>query len=85
MIGNRAGIKISTLERRPEIGFDSYDRLFPSQDTLPKGGLAYHVLGLIDQIACGLCRLADSPEDRSGSTGGCAIARRFVVRIDGLS
>ena len=28
-----------TLERRPEVGFDSYDRLFPSQDTLPKGGL----------------------------------------------
>ena len=27
-----------TMERRPEIGFDSYDRLFPNQDTLPKGG-----------------------------------------------
>lgn len=27
-----------TLENRPEIGMDSYDRLFPSQDTLPKGG-----------------------------------------------
>ncbi|MEP7245277.1 MAG: DEAD/DEAH box helicase family protein [Gammaproteobacteria bacterium] len=27
------------LERRPEVGFDSYDRLFPSQDTRPKGGL----------------------------------------------
>lgn len=27
-----------TLERRPELGFDSYDRLFPSQDTMPKGG-----------------------------------------------
>src|SRR5579859_1216827 len=27
-----------TLERRPELGFDSYDRLFPSQDTLPQGG-----------------------------------------------
>jgi len=27
-----------TMERRPEIGFDSYDRFFPSQDTLPKGG-----------------------------------------------
>ncbi len=29
----------AALERRPEVGFDSYDRLFPSQDTLPKGGL----------------------------------------------
>jgi superfamily II DNA or RNA helicase len=27
-----------TLEHRPEIGLDSYDRFFPSQDTLPKGG-----------------------------------------------
>ncbi|MGA2189204.1 MAG: DEAD/DEAH box helicase family protein [Steroidobacteraceae bacterium] len=27
-----------TMERRPELGFTSYDRLFPSQDTLPKGG-----------------------------------------------
>ena len=27
-----------TMERRPEIGFDSYDRFFPSQDTLPIGG-----------------------------------------------
>lgn len=27
-----------TLDRTPEIGFASYDRLFPSQDTLPAGG-----------------------------------------------
>ncbi|HRT28490.1 MAG TPA: DEAD/DEAH box helicase family protein [Kiritimatiellia bacterium] len=27
-----------TLDRRPEIGLDSYDRLFPNQDTMPKGG-----------------------------------------------
>ncbi len=27
-----------TMERRPEIGLDSYDRFFPSQNTLPKGG-----------------------------------------------
>jgi superfamily II DNA or RNA helicase len=27
-----------TMERRPEIGLDSYDRFFPSQDTLPKRG-----------------------------------------------
>jgi len=27
-----------TMERRPEIGLDSYDRFFPNQDTLPKGG-----------------------------------------------
>jgi len=28
----------STMNRRPEIGMDSYDRLFPSQDTLSRGG-----------------------------------------------
>jgi superfamily II DNA or RNA helicase len=27
-----------TMERRPQIGFDSYDRFFPNQDTMPKGG-----------------------------------------------
>jgi superfamily II DNA or RNA helicase/very-short-patch-repair endonuclease len=27
-----------TMERRPELGLDSYDRLFPSQDTLSQGG-----------------------------------------------
>jgi hypothetical protein len=26
------------MERRPDIGLDSYDRFFPSQDTLPQGG-----------------------------------------------
>jgi hypothetical protein len=27
-----------TMEHRPDIGLASYDRLFPNQDTLPKGG-----------------------------------------------
>jgi len=27
-----------TMEKRPEINFDSYDRFFPSQDFMPKGG-----------------------------------------------
>ncbi|MCC5851071.1 MAG: hypothetical protein JJU29_23525 [Verrucomicrobia bacterium] len=27
-----------TMERRPDLGFASYDRIFPNQDTLPKGG-----------------------------------------------
>jgi superfamily II DNA or RNA helicase/very-short-patch-repair endonuclease len=27
-----------TMEGRPEIGLSSYDRLFPNQDTMPKGG-----------------------------------------------
>ena len=28
-----------TMQHRPEIGLDSYDRFFPNQDTLPQGGL----------------------------------------------
>ena len=31
-------ILTETMDRRPDIGLDSYDRLFPNQDTLPKGG-----------------------------------------------
>lgn len=27
-----------TMEGRPQIGLDSYDRFFPNQDTMPKGG-----------------------------------------------
>ena len=27
-----------TMDRRPELGLESYDRFFPSQDTLPSGG-----------------------------------------------
>jgi superfamily II DNA or RNA helicase len=33
-----AAIVTETMERRPEIGFASYDRFFPSQDTMPAGG-----------------------------------------------
>jgi superfamily II DNA or RNA helicase len=31
-------IMTETMESRPEIGLNSYDRFFPNQDTLPKGG-----------------------------------------------
>ncbi len=33
-----AHILTETMERRPEVGLDSYDRFFPNQDTLPQGG-----------------------------------------------
>lgn len=32
-------ILTETMEHRPELGLDSYDRFFPNQDTLPQGGL----------------------------------------------
>ena len=31
-------ILTETMEGRPDIGLDSYDRLFPNQDTMPQGG-----------------------------------------------
>ena len=31
-------ILTETMERRPDLGLHSYDRLFPNQDTLPQGG-----------------------------------------------
>jgi superfamily II DNA or RNA helicase len=33
-----AHLLTETMEHRPGIGLDSYDRLFPNQDTLPQGG-----------------------------------------------
>jgi superfamily II DNA or RNA helicase len=33
-----AFILTETMNRRPEIGLDSYDSFFPKQDTMPKGG-----------------------------------------------
>ena len=33
-----AWLLTESMERNPDIGFECYDRLFPSQDTLPAGG-----------------------------------------------
>jgi hypothetical protein len=33
-----AALMTETMERRPEIGFASYDRFFPNQDFTPAGG-----------------------------------------------
>ena len=33
-----SGLLTETMQHNPELGFDSYDRLFPNQDTLPSGG-----------------------------------------------
>ena len=37
-IGRRLLILTRTMERRHQLGLDSYDRFFPNQDTMPKGG-----------------------------------------------
>jgi superfamily II DNA or RNA helicase/very-short-patch-repair endonuclease len=40
MVARKLGCHIltETMEHRPDIGLDSYDRFFPNQDTLPQGG-----------------------------------------------
>jgi len=47
-----------TMERIPEIGFKSYDRFFPSQDTMPTGGFG----NLIALPLQGLARSAGNSE-----------------------
>ena len=41
VLARKLGVMLltNTMNRRPELGMNSYDRLFPSQDTLPRGGL----------------------------------------------
>src|SRR5665213_3709128 len=39
-----------TMERRHQIGLDSYDRFFPNQDTMPKGGFG-NLIALPLQLA----------------------------------
>ena len=34
-----AHLLTETMEQHPDVGLDSYDRFFPNQDTLPRGGL----------------------------------------------
>jgi hypothetical protein len=40
VVARRVGCYLltETMSRRPELSMDSYDRLFPSQDTMPRGG-----------------------------------------------
>jgi superfamily II DNA or RNA helicase/very-short-patch-repair endonuclease len=46
-----------TMERRPAIGLDSYDRFFPNQDTLPQGGFG-NLIALPLQRQARQCRNA---------------------------
>ncbi len=40
-----------TMEKRPEIGFTSYDRFFPNQDTMPLGGFGNLIALPLQKIA----------------------------------
>ncbi len=48
----------ATMERRPDIGFESYDRFFPSQDTMPTSWR-----GLLSQYAGRLHRAHSDKRD----------------------
>ena len=41
-----AHLVTATMDRCPDIGFDSYDRFFPSQDTMPVGGFLGNLIAL---------------------------------------
>jgi superfamily II DNA or RNA helicase/very-short-patch-repair endonuclease len=46
-----AALLTRTMEQRPEVGLDSYDRFFPNQDTLPKGGFGNLIALPLQQAA----------------------------------
>jgi hypothetical protein len=54
-----------TMERRPDVGLDSYDRFFPNQDTLPQGGFG-------SLIALPLPRQGNLPKPDFSGTNGTA-------------
>jgi hypothetical protein len=39
-----------TMERRHQLGLDSYDRLFPNQDTMPRGGFGDLIALPLDEV-----------------------------------
>lgn len=45
-----AAILTSTMEQRHHVGLDSYDRMFPNQDTLPKGGFGNLIALPLQQV-----------------------------------
>lgn len=68
----------ATMERCPDIGFDSYDRFFPSQDTMPAGGFGNLIaLPMINGHTC----------PRSGDCRGVSCSRswRKLLPLDRFS
>jgi len=64
-----SAILTRAMDLRPEVGFASYDRFFPSQDTMPKGGFGNLIApcrrldgsrkgryAALCRSPCGLCR-----------------------------
>ena len=44
-------ILTTTMESRPQLGLDSYDRFFPNQDTLPRGGFGNLIALPLQKVA----------------------------------
>ncbi len=40
------------MESRHQLGLDSYDRFFPNQDTMPKGGLGNLIALPLQKLPC---------------------------------
>jgi hypothetical protein len=53
------------MEHLPDIGFKSYDRFFPSQDTMPAGGFG----NLIALPLQGLARNSDNSRNSQAGSG----------------
>ncbi|MDA0811487.1 MAG: DEAD/DEAH box helicase family protein [Verrucomicrobia bacterium] len=57
-----AHVLTETMERRPDVGLKSYDRFFPNQDTLPRGGFGNLIALPLQRAArdCGNSVFVDS-------------------------
>lgn len=77
-----------TMERLPDIGFKSYDRFFPSQDTLPVGGfgnlIALPLQGLARNVGNSVfidTKGAPFPDQWAFLSGAASIARSRVDHL----
>ena len=66
-----AWLLTESMERNPDIGFESYDRLFPSQDTMPAGGfgnlIALPSTGRANRATAYSWTTSSSPADQWGT------------------
>jgi hypothetical protein len=70
-----AAILTRTMERRHQLGLDSYDRLFPSQDTMPKGGFGNLISVSIHTRTSGRSCLVSSKCHSRKSKASCAMPK----------
>nr|WP_315785351.1 MULTISPECIES: hypothetical protein [unclassified Bradyrhizobium] len=75
-IARRLGAHLitETMERNPDIGFSSYDRFFPSQDSMPAGGSA-----ISSRFPCNMIRA------RLGTASFSTRRLLSLIPINGLS